>query len=266
MKSLLKNKLAISFLLILISFAVSHATTLEETFKKSLPLKSGGRVEVENVNGNITVESWDKSEVYIEAEKRVRAGSREDAERFMEALKIEIEQRDNEIIIITRHPRKVHDGFWDWVFGDNVSAEVSYKINVPKECDVEATSTNGGVYVSNIEGTIRLRTTNGKINAEALKGLVSARTTNGSVNVELTEVRSAEEMEFKTTNGSVTLYIPNSIDCDVEAKTTNGSIKTDFPLEVRGKYGNKSVRGKINSGGPLIFIETTNGSIKLLET
>lgn len=266
MKSLLKNRFPISLLVILMSIATSHASTLEETFKKSLPLKPGGRVEVENVNGNITIESWDKSEVYIEAQKRVRAGSREDAERFMEALKIEIEQKDNEIVIITRHPRKGYGGFLDWVFGDNASAEVSYKINVPKECNVEVTSTNGGIYVSNIEGTIRLRTTNGKIDAEALKGLVSARTTNGSVNIELMEVASAEEMEFMTTNGSVTLYIPNSVDCDVEAKTTNGSIKTDFPLEVRGKYGSKSLRGKINSGGPLIFIETTNGSIKLLET
>lgn len=245
--------------------AVGHASTLEETFKKSFPLQPGGRVEVENVNGNITIESWDKNEVYVEAEKHVRAGDRQDAERVMEALKIEIEQRDNEIIIITRHPRKGHGGFWDWVFGENVSAEVSYKISVPKKCDLEATSTNGGVYVSNVEGTIRLRTTNGKIDAAALKGLVSARTTNGSVKVEIKEVTSAEEMEFLTTNGSVTLYIPSNIDCDVRAKTTNGSIKSDFPLEVRGKYGSKSVQGKINGGGPLIFIETTNGSIRLLE-
>jgi DUF4097 and DUF4098 domain-containing protein YvlB len=196
----------------------------------------------------------------------VRAGDRKDAERLMEALKIEIEQRDNEISIITRHPRKGDGGFWDWVFGQNASSAVSYRISVPKQCDVEATSTNGGIYISNIEGVTRLRTTNGKIDAEALKGLVSARTTNGSVRVELKEVTSAEEMEFMTTNGSVTLYIPNNIDCDVRAKTTNGSIKTDFPLEVHGKYGGKSARGKINGGGPLIFIETTNGSIKLLET
>lgn len=266
MKSLLKSRLQISLVLILVLMALSHAATLEETLKKSFPFQPGGRVEVENVNGNITIESWDKNEVYVEAEKRVRAGGRKDAERFMEALNIEIEQRDNEIIIITRHPRKGHAGFWDWVFGENVSSEVAYKINVPKRCDVEATSTNGGIYISYVEGSSRLRTTNGKIDAVALKGLVSARTTNGSVKVELKEVTSAEEMEFLTTNGSVTLYIPNNIDCDVRAKTTNGSIKTDFPLEVRGKYGSKSVQGKINSGGPLIFIETTNGSIKLLET
>lgn len=265
MRFLLHNKLRISLLLIFISIGTVHAATLEETFKKSFEFQPGGRVEVENINGNITIESWDKNEVHIEAEKRVRAGDRKDAERIMEALSIDIDRKDNEIIITTRHPRKGHGGFWDWVFGENVSTEVTYRIHVPERCDLEATSTNGGVYVSNVEGTIRLRTTNGKIDAQGLKGLVSARTTNGSVNVELKEVTSAEEMEFLTTNGSVTLYIPNNIDCDVRAKTTNGSIKTDFPLEVRGKYGSKSVQGKINNGGPLIFIETTNGSIKLLE-
>jgi len=266
MKPTIKNQFRIGFLLFFISIAIANATTLEETFKKNLPLKSGGRVEVENINGNITIESWDKNEVSIEAEKHVKAGDQRDAEKFMKELQIEIEQSDDEIIITTQHPRKGHGDFWDWVFGDNVSASVSYRIKVPRKCDVEATSTNGGVYVTYVEGKIRLRTTNGKIEAERVKGMVSARTTNGSVNVELEKVTSDEEMEFLTTNGSVTLRVPGSIDCDLQAKTTNGSIKTDFPLEVEGKYGSKRLRGKINSGGPLIFIETTNGSIKILET
>ena len=266
MRQMLKTYLIVSLMFIAFAFTVSYATTLEETFKKSIPLKSGGKLEVENLNGNISIESWDKEEVYIEAEKQVRAGDRKDAERFMEELKVQVEERDNAIVITTKYPHKGNGGFWDWVFGDNVSSSVSYTIRVPKKCDVEATSTNGGVYVNYVEGNIRLRTTNGKISAEGLKGLVSARTTNGSVKVELDEVKVDEEMEFLTTNGSVTLYFPNNINCNVNAKTTNGSIKTDFPLEVQGKYGSKRLRGKIGGGGPVIFIETTNGSIKLLET
>ncbi len=266
MTALLKNRFGISFLLLATAMSVCQAATLEETFKKSIAFQPGGKLEVENVNGSITVESWNRNEVYVEAEKRVKAGDRRKAEKLMEELKIEIEERDNEIVIITKHPRRGHGDFWDWVFGDNVSSSVSYTIRVPQKCDVEATSTNGGLYINDIEGKFRLRTTNGKITAEALKGLVSARTTNGSVKVELKEVAVEEEMEFLTTNGSVTIYIPNNIDCDVRAKTTNGSIKTDFPMEVHGKYGSKHLKGKINKGGSLIFIETTNGSIKILES
>lgn len=266
MKKMLRNYFIFSLVFLAFTFSIIHATTLEETFKKSIPMKPGGKFEVENLNGNISIESWDKQEVYIEAEKQVRAGDRKDAERFMEELKIEVEERGDRIIVTTRHPRKGNGGFWDWVFGDNVNSSVSYTIRVPKKCDIEATSTNGGIYVNDVEGRIRLRTTNGKINAEGLKGYVSARTTNGSVKVELEEVKVNEEMEFLTTNGSVTLYIPDKINCNVNAKTTNGSIKTDFPLEVKGKYGSKRLSGKINGGGPVIFIETTNGSIKILET
>lgn len=266
MRIIQKKYFILSLIFIAFTIAVAHATSLEETFKRSIPLKAGGKLEVENVNGNISIESWNKDEVYIEAEKHVRAGDRKDAERFMEELKIDIEERDNQIIIITKHPRKGDSGFWDWIFGDNVSSSVSYTIHVPQKCDIEATSTNGGIYINSVQGKIRLRTTNGKINAESLKGLVSARTTNGSVKIEIDEVRVDEEMEFMTTNGSITLNVPDNINCDIRAKTTNGSIRTDFPLEVQGKYGSKRLSGKINNGGPLIFIETTNGSIKLNET
>jgi DUF4097 and DUF4098 domain-containing protein YvlB len=266
MRTIIKNYFVLCFFFLVFALSISYAATLEETFKKSIPLRSGGKLEVENLNGNITIESWNKEEVYIEAEKQVRGGDRKDAERFMDELKVDIEEHGNEIIITTKHPRKQGGDFWDWVFGDNVSSSVSYNIRVPQKCDIEATSTNGGVYVTYVEGNIRLRTTNGKINAESVKGVVSARTTNGSVKIELDEVKLNEEMEFLTTNGSVTLYFPKDINCDIRAKTTNGSIRTDFPLEVRGKYGSKRLDGKINGGGPVIFIETTNGSIKLLET
>lgn len=259
-----RNVLNAALTSLILFFTLGSAATVEETFKKNIPFQPGGRIEIENVNGNITIEGWDKNEVYIEAEKRIKASDRSDAERLLKQLSIEIEELDNEIRITTSYPHRRGGGFLDLIFGGNISASVTYRIRVPNSSNIEATSTNGGVSVTQVQGKIRLRTTNGNISADNLKGLVSARTTNGSVNVELKEVTSNEEMEFLTTNGNITVNIPESIDCEVRARTTNGSIRTDFPLEVLGKYGSKHLKGKINEGGSVIFIETTNGSIKLL--
>jgi len=229
----LRKILSLSVFIISSLICLSHASTQIENFKQTIKFTLNGNLKVENKNGKISIEGWDKSEVYIEAEKRVNAESDEDAAEIMKQLKIEIEKNGDEISIYTQYPFW-NDGFWGGIFGKEISAGVNYKIFVPKNCNVNAKSTNGALYIFEINGETELSTTNGKINAKSLKGYVNARTTNGSLKIELEQVNKNKEMEFITTNGSVTLYLPESINCNILAKTTNGSIRTDFPLEVEG--------------------------------
>lgn len=73
-------------------------------------------------------------------------------------------------------------------------------------------------------------------------------------------------MEFLTTNGSVTVLLPKDINADLKAKTNNGTIYTEYPITMVGAISKKQITGKINNGGPLIYIETTNGGIEILKS
>ena len=260
-----------SFLLLftgLISF--SFATSLEETFKKRLPAENVTSLSVSNQNGSIEVESWSENQIEIIAYKKVRASNREKAEKLMELLEIEIDQSGSQIRIETIHPRhhKNRDsGFLSWLFslGDNGGASVDYIIKVPQKMDLDLNSTNGGLFVSDCEGTIDLKTTNGKIVAENIKGSTNCKTTNGSIKAYLDEVYKKEDMTFKSTNGSIKVYLPSDTDADVEAKTTNGSIDCDLPIHRESKRSKRHLYGEINDGGSLIYLKTTNGSIKIYE-
>ena len=240
------------------------AATATERIDQVFELSPGGSVELKNTNGSIEIESWDRDEVRVVAEKRIKARSDEDAEEALEHLRVEFEQTSDGLRIDTHYPRR-SEGVLSWLFGDNVNMQVSYKLTLPRNIDLEAVTVNGGISVYETSGTMRLRSTNGSIKVSDAAGSVDAHTTNGAIKVELTELVAGEDLAFGTTNGSITVYLPKTVAASIKARTVNGSIQTDFPIQVSGSLSRRRLEGEINGGGDQIDLRTTNGSIKLLE-
>lgn len=240
------------------------AGTHREKFQETYSFEKGSELLVDNTNGNVYVESWNRDEVRVEAEKVVKARSRRQAQEIMERVRIEVEQGRDYLEIRTKYPKR-RGGFWDSLFGDGASISVKYRILVPNAADMDISTVNGKVGITDVAGNIRVKSTNGGIEVNDAKGTVEAKTTNGGIAVELLEFEEDEDMTFRTTNGSIKVYFPENLRADIEAKTTNGSVRTDFPIEVRGKISKRRLKGKINGGGGRIVLHTTNGGIKILE-
>ena len=251
---------------------ISFATTLNETFKKQLSCDGKPKLEVRNSNGPIEVFSWDKNEVQIIAHIKVK-GSESAAQKMLDRIEIEVEQDDNNIFVETLVPKGMHGngGFFSWLFGDNrFSYSVEYEIRLPFESDLDLNTTNGKISVEEISGRIKMHSTNGKIQARDISGLIRCETTNGRIHAELNEVTSNEEITFRTTNGSIKLYLPEDYGGYADLKTTNGQIDSDFRLRDRYNSSRKwkskrSYRGEFGNGDGSITCKTTNGSIYLLK-
>jgi hypothetical protein len=129
------------------------------------------------------------------------------------------------------------------------------------EGDIGARSTNGRIEIENTKGFVTASTTNGKIRVKS-EGVNELITTNGSIEMEITKIK--ENAEISTTNGSITIGLPGSLNSVLELSTTNGGIDLDdIALDVISKHKNKYVKGKMGAGGPKIHASTTNGSIKV---
>jgi DUF4097 and DUF4098 domain-containing protein YvlB len=256
----------IKILLALLSLGtfVAFSQTVEDVYSRTIPLKSQGLISLENMNGNIKIEGWDKEEVYLEAEKRIKTDNRKDAEEALDQVEIIVDEGDNEISIHSRVPQK-SGGIWDWIFGDHFSVSINYMLRVPQKCQLRIENTNGAIEIGNVEGTIRLETTNGKIAARGIGGEVGAFTTNGSIDSDITGIAAEGDVQFTTTNGSIQLTLPQDAAFDLRARTTNGNIKSDFPVNINGKFIGSRVSGVVNGGGPLVYLETTNGNIRVDE-
>ena len=255
---------AISILTFFLIVEVSTASTARKRFRKTYDFKPGSELILDNTNGSRRIDTWTKQEVLIEAEIKVKARSRREAENFLDRVEILIEKHRYGLEIRSHYPRRYRDsGFFSWFKKPSVS--INYTITVPAKADLDIETTNGSIYARRVNGRINTRSTNGKIGLTMVKGSVKARTTNGSIEVELVDILRNEDMEFSTTNGGIRTYFPRNLRADLYASTTNGSITTDFPIEVRGRWNRKRLQGRINGGGGYIRMSTTNGSIKILE-
>lgn len=239
------------------------AATRTETIDRTFDVRPGATVKLTNVNGRVTVSSWDHPRVKVVATKRVEADSDDIADALKE-LRVDLQPRDGGLVIDTHYPRE-HDGpgaIFSWLLGDRIQAQVTYEVTVPRAMNVDVSNTNGTVSVSGVAGTHELETTNGKIEVDRCAGSVDASTTNGSIKAELTKVNRGGPLRFETTNGRIEVELPADLAVDVDAGTTNGSIHSDLPVSTT-RISRNSLRGTINGGGTSLRMRTTNGGIAI---
>jgi DUF4097 and DUF4098 domain-containing protein YvlB len=122
---------------------------------------------------------------------------------------------------------------------------VEVTVELPADVDLDIVGTNGRVSIDGVTGAIDVVTTNGDIEVAESEDDLSLSTTNGSVTV--TDA-SSTEVVAATTNGAVNLSFAAAPD-QVEARTTNGSVAIGLPDD-REPYA--------------IDARTTNGSVDLI--
>ncbi len=253
--------------LILCMFAFISSASAEKfsrTETKFFKISPKGHVVVENVNGPIKVEAWDKPQVSLEITKTVRASDSQEAEEYFADLRVDIKTGDDFLEVKTHYPHEWGEGLLDWLFhGGSRYGGVEYVLKVPETASIDVGSTNGSIKVREVTGEVKAHSTNGRIDLEDVGGVVDGSTTNGGITARISEGVEFQELRLGTTNGGITVYCPEDINADVSAHTTNGGIHTDFPITIQGHFNSKSLEGKINRGGNEMRLHTTNGGISI---
>lgn len=230
------------------------------TWSGSIP--SGRRILIKNINGPIEVERSTSGRVEVTAEKRWRRGNPED---------VRIEQRKigDEVLICalwTEDSRCEESGIQTprnsrWNERNDVS--VHFLVRVPEGVRVDVNTVNGGLTVSGVTTDVRASTVNGSIEARSAGGPVRAKTVNGSIRVSMGSMGSADDLEYESVNGSITLELPSNFGAQLELSTVNGRVSTDFPITVSGTLSPRRLRGTIGSGSTRLRASTVNGSVAL---
>lgn len=231
-----------------------------ERFEQTYPLNLTGRVSVSNVNGSITIDTWDSPQVKLEYVKT--ADSRE---RLAEAT-VRIDARADQIQIETDYDemrRGTSGGNRTW--RNNGSLTVAYRLTVPRTAVLEEIETvNGSINISNAVNTTKASAVNGGIRATNLRGTANLSTVNGTVQADFDRLGADSRISLDTVNGTVNLTIPSDADATVKADTVNGSITNDFGLPVRrGQYVGKDLYGRIGTGAVSIKLGSVNGGLSI---
>jgi Putative adhesin len=225
----------------------SYAITKE--VNQSYPLQPGGSFELQNVNGSIDVQGWDRNEVEIHAVKTAKQ-----KESDLERVWIDVDAKPDAISITTRYPQN-----------EGVEVAVDYTIHVPHNARLEHIGTvNGTLRIAGVETVEDLHTVNGNIEVFEAGGSVHAHTTNGNVHLELAHLGDKNGATAETTNGSVVLALPSSAQADLEARCLNGNFYSELPIAMESSQRPREMHGKLGHGGVPIHLRTVNGGIRVV--
>jgi DUF4097 and DUF4098 domain-containing protein YvlB len=235
--------------------AADHRGALTEEFHQTYALTADGRVELDNINGDVHISSWDRNEVKVEAVKYA------DTKERLEEAKIEIDARNDSISIRTKYPN--HDHNWNWGSHNN-PAGVEYTLTVPRKARLdEIKLINGELDINGVSGEVNASCINGRLEAHNLAGRARLSNINGRLDARFDQL-SGQRVELNSVNGSVDLTIPSDSNAEVEATTVSGGINNDFGLHVNHhRFVGHDLRGELGSGGARIKISNVNGRIEV---
>ena len=130
------------------------------------------------------------------------------------------------------------------------------------EGNADLGTTGGGIETGYINGSIKAHTTGGSISITEANGFIRAKTTGGSIRAGIAR-QPLRDCYLKTTGGSVTLYMDEDLGFDLNARTTGGRISSDFRMTLDGLIDKRAISGRLNQGGPELYIRSTGGGITL---
>lgn len=224
-----------------------HCLTLEADFADA------GRLVLDGgLNGGVHVEGWNRDRIEVRAKVWANASSEERAVALAEA--VEVEMRNGRLS--ADGPRTERRENWG----------VSWEVMVPENTDLDIETKNGGIAISDVRGRIDFSALNGGVDLSRVGGDVTGRTTNGGLDIELDGRRwSGQGLDVETTNGGVTLRVPEGYSAELETGTVNGGFDLDFPITVQGRLGRR-LATTLGEGGPQIRALTTNGGVRIVRS
>ncbi len=241
-------------LALLLNVALAHGadTGVTEEFHHTYPLTANGRVELQNINGDVHIAVWDQNEVKVDAVKSAR-----NAERLKDA-EIRIEASATSVSIKTHYSEQDQG----WHNGQDNPASVEYTLTVPRNARLDAIMLiNGGLDVTGATGEVNASCINGKLTARGLSGRAKLATVNGPMDANFSRL-PADEVNLSSVNGPVDLTMPSDAKARIEAATVHGGIDNDFGLHTNNhRFVGHDMSGELGGGGAEIRLNNVNGPI-----
>jgi DUF4097 and DUF4098 domain-containing protein YvlB len=244
----------------------------ERTVQLSAPLSPGLVFAAQTHNGSITIKGGETTDCNVTAKITAYAISEKRAKKLAEETKITLEPFGNKLTAKIQRP--------DYIMSQSVS--VSFDVTLPNQTDLELTTHNGAVSITNITGKVDATTHNGCITAESVSGAMKLLTHNGGITceeisgdielqthnggIEAAYSKSASpvcNISLVTHNGSIDFTAPPNLSAAVDVSTHNGSIDSGLSITTTGEASKRQLRGTVGGGQGKLRLETHNGSIKI---
>ncbi|MGY8823369.1 MAG: DUF4097 family beta strand repeat-containing protein [Candidatus Latescibacterota bacterium] len=209
--------------------------------------KKGGKLVLDSDRVPIEIENWDKDVVQVLVEKRADVFTKEEASRPLADFELDLTVNDGgrEIVLNGESSNSRRSN----------SLDVRFIIKVPMRYNIAVETGGGGINIGDLQGN------------------VDAETSGGGIEVEFIAGGGDRHYTLETAGGDINISLPSDMKATVYAElriqkrgwsSKDYDIYSDSKLDIDKKEGDLiSARGKINGGGNMVRLRTTNGDINI---
>jgi len=146
--------------------------------------------------------------------------------------------------------------------------------------DVHAHTSGGNIQAQQIRGQIEVGTSGGRIDADSIDGGLFAETSGGSIRINGVTGRvrahtsggsiettfskgNANGGDLDTSGGAVYVKVDATVNLNVDASSSGGGVTYGIPLRGVDSWSRNAVHGTLGSGGDLLRVHTSGGSVRI---
>lgn len=223
----------------------------EKKISKHYTISASDKLSIENTYGEVTINTWDKNEITVDINIKVKTNSESKTQDLLDDIEIEESRKSNAIIFRTNVDKSTNVGTTiinHGHFSKMVNTEISidYTVNMPRRNNLDLTNKFGNVSIDDFEGNLSLALEYGKLKTQKLSGTENdIKVKFGSV-----DITSIENGKLDISYSKLTIDKAQKIDVKSSfEKTIINSVKQ---LKINQRYGN------LNIGS----VETLSGSVE----
>ncbi|MEA9921266.1 DUF4097 family beta strand repeat-containing protein [Xanthomonas campestris] len=283
--------------LLLLSTVCALPAAAQTAVKQTHPLARGGRVEIENIAGQVRVRGWDRDEVSLTG--TLGPGQRLDVNESADRLQFEViyprsSRNGNGAQLELRVPRgavlqaEVVSADLDVdqidlarlqlksVSGEVVAAGRAKEARLESVSgDVRSTVATTRLNLSTVSGEIAAPSgASGQVSAESVSGDISlstgqvaqlrAQSVSGTTGLKVAGLAPGGSIAAESVSGEIALAVPRTVSAALNVEVFSGDIRAVAGRVVRPEYGpGKSLKTTLGAGNGDIKLESHSGSVRV---
>lgn len=260
------------------------------------PLGAGGRVELSNIAGKVSVRGWDRNDVALTGSmadgltlKQDRSSNRVRWEvvyprgrssggatlelRVPRAVEVQLGTVSADIDVAGLDVRRlqvntvsggiVADGRSGEATLNSVSGQIRTQLQTPR---LDARTVSGQLLAGRgASGEITAETVSGRITVDAGRiQRLAVESVSGSVDVAAAGMAPGGKVTLQTVSGSIALKLPVTVSAQLAVKTFSGSIQSDAGQVEKPRYGpGRSLDARLGGGDGDVSINAHSGSVRV---
>jgi len=245
-----------------IAFTVQAQTEINQT----IPANGATSADLNFEYADVTIKTWDKSEIQITGTISVNKGKDDDA------FEMDVDKKNGRVSISTSVD---NSSMYNSVWTKKNNKIKSISENKTNDCDSE-------IYGSHIENTlvimlpknIKLKSSSiyGSTKVEGFTTNISIENTYGSVDAVAKNVKNVNSINLSSIYAPVDLSIPSTAKADMELNTEFGQIYSDIDMQINTnrsmhkKMFGENIISTLNGGGIKIKLASNYSKIYVRET